>query len=55
MQTLLNNVDITEEIADSTIVPIPENQAVRPMLHMKWEKEFDGKRYNLVARWVVED
>jgi hypothetical protein len=54
LNTVKNYQNTTLETSglDSVIEKI---HSTRPRLSMKWEKEFDGKRYNLVARWVVED
>lgn len=46
-----NSLNTSKSIPDSVT---QKTQNIRPRLSMKWKKEFDGKRYKLIARWVVE-
>lgn len=56
MKTLNTVNDSLDNLEISSLDSVTQkNQSTRPRLIMKWEKEFDGKRYTLVARWVVED
>jgi hypothetical protein len=58
MQTLNTenkSLDTTREILDLEPSRILDTQVNRPKLYMKWEKEFDGKHYRLVARWLLQD
>lgn len=48
---ILNTDNEHVDIETSLTQNIPHT---RPKLYMKWEKQFDGKRYTLVARWIVE-
>jgi hypothetical protein len=58
MQTLNtdnNSLYTTGEILDLEPSRILDTQINRAKLYMKWEKEFDGKDYKLVARWLLKD
>jgi hypothetical protein len=58
MQTLNtdnNSLYTTGEILDLERSRILDTQINRAKLYMKWEKEFDGKDYKLVARWLLKD
>jgi hypothetical protein len=53
MQTLNSVNNSTDSLEVSSFESVTTKiKSTRPKLHMKWEKEFDGKRYRLVARWV---
>lgn len=54
LNALKNSQNTTLETSGSDSV-IEKIHSTRPRLSMKWEKEFNGKHYNLVTRWVVEN
>lgn len=54
-----NSAVITQQSQSSNYLVSTETTNIKPSrlpkLSMVWVKEFDGEKYRLIARWVLDD